>query len=69
MALNRKFPFEISYLLTSDSVSGVLALQRNNLDLMDHFIMSEDKLKAQGMFLELLFGQERQEKLASASIQ
>ena len=31
--------------------------------------MSEDKLKAQGMFLELLFGQKREEKHASASIQ
>jgi hypothetical protein len=49
-------------------VSEVLALQRNNLDFPDHFIMSEDKLKAQGMFLQLLFGQKRQ-KMASASIQ
>jgi len=31
--------------------------------------MSEDRLKAQGMFLELLFGQRREEKQASASIQ
>ncbi|MGA2001701.1 MAG: tyrosine-type recombinase/integrase [Terriglobales bacterium] len=31
--------------------------------------MSEDKLKAQGMFLKLLFGQKREEKLASAPIQ
>jgi hypothetical protein len=35
---------------------------------MDHFIVSEDKLKAQGMFLELLFGQKREEKPTSAPV-
>lgn len=31
--------------------------------------MSEDKLKAQGMFLEMLFGQKRAEKLVTECLQ